>query len=559
MERVRPFFNVFMVNHILKGGWLNVESRGIALPAVILAVSSVASRLLGVLRDWLLAARFGAGPDLDVYFAAFRIPDFIYNILVFGGITVAFLPLFSDYYAKDKDGAWRFANNTLNVFFGFLALLCAVLFIFTPQLVVLVAPGFSPEQLAKTAFLSRIMFLSPIIFGVASIFSGILQYFRKFLAYGLAAIFYNAGIIAGILFLAPSLGILGVGIGVIAGALFYLLVQIIPAFQCGFCYKPVFSLKESSLAKVFGLMLPRTAGIAANQINLIAPTVIGSTLAAGSITVFNLANNVYGLPVGIIGVSYATAAFASFSKTFAAGRMEDLALKFSAAYRQIGYFTVPAAFLLFVLRQLVVDILYYHGQFTHDAALLTAASLGVFCLGIYFASMMPLMFRLFFAFKDTASPTITTVISVVVNILLNYLFVALLAAGPFSDFFRHFFGLSAAGDIGVLGLALAYSLANALQFGLLALLLYRKNAKLVRTAEIIGSFLKTAIAGVFMAIAVYLVIGAMPHAGLLPEMISLAVSSFVATAVYLVSTLLLKSPEIIAIKQVLEKKWNKTN
>ena len=172
---------------------------------------------------------------------------------------------------------------------------------------------------------------------------------------------------------------------------------------------------------------------------------------------------------------------------------------------------------------------------------------------------MPLVFRLFFAFKDTASPTITTVISVAANILLNYLFVALLAAGPLSDFFRQAFGLSATGDIGVLGLALAYSLANVLQFMLLAFLLYRKNAKLVRTAEIIGSFLKTAIAGVFMAIAVYLLIGVMPHVGLSQEMFSLAVSSLVAAAVYLVSTLLLKSPEIISIKQVLEKKWSKIN
>jgi len=159
-----------MANLFLNGGWLNVESRGIAIPAIILAVSSVASRLLGVARDWLLSERFGASADLDAYFAAFRIPDLIYNLLVFGGIVVAFLPLFSDYYAKDKAAAWRFANNLLNVFVALLVLVSVVLFVFTPEMVVMVAPGFTAAQLAKTAFLSRIMFLSPIIFGIASIF-----------------------------------------------------------------------------------------------------------------------------------------------------------------------------------------------------------------------------------------------------------------------------------------------------------------------------------------------------------------------------------------------------
>lgn len=547
-----------MSNHFLNGGLLNLETRGIAAPAAILAAAAVASRALGVLRDWLLAARFGAGSDLDVYFAAFRIPDFIYNILVFGGITVAFLPLFSDYFQKNKDDAWRFANNTLNVFLGFLVLLCAILFVFTPQLVALIAPGFTSGQLAKTAFLSRIMFLSPIIFGIASIFSGVLQYFRRFLAYSLAAVLYNAGIIAGIIFLAPSMGITGVAAGVIAGALFYLLIQIIPALECGFRYRPVFNLKEKSLARAFSLMLPRTAGIAANQINLIAPTIIGSTLAAGSITVFSLANNIYAIPVGIIGISYATAAFASFSKSFSEGDRVGLAKKFSAAYRQIGYLVIPATILLFILRQPVVDILYYHGQFTYDAALLVSASLAFFCFGIYFAALTPVLFRLFFSLRDTATPTITTVVSVAANVALNYLFVAAFAGGLPADFARQAFGLPGAGNIGVLGLSLAYSAANALQFALLVFFIYKKDSRLVMTREIAVSLLKSAVAGIFMAVAVYLVIGALPWSGIFQELFALALASATGGAVYLAISSLLGSPEIIIVKEILSKKWNQS-
>ena len=531
-----------------------MESRGIAIPAIILAVSSVASRLLGILRDWLLSERFGASADLDVYFAAFRIPDLIYNLLVFGGIVVAFLPLFSDYYAKDKEGAWRFANNTLNVFLALLVLISALLFVFTPQMVAWIAPGFSAAQLAKTAFLSRLMFLSPIIFGIASIFSGILQYFQRFLAYSLAASLYNIGIIAGIIFLAPYSGITGVALGVIAGALLYLLVQVLPATKCGYHYQPIFRLGEPSLKRVAGLMLPRTLGIAANQINLIAPTIIASTLAAGSITVFNLASNIYAIPVGIIGISWATAAFASFSKSYTDGRFEELAQKFSVSYRQIGYFVVPASFLLFVLRQPIVDILYYHGQFSHEAALLTSASLGVFCLGIYFASMMPVIFRFFFSICDTATPTLSTLVSVVANIILNYVFVGMLAQGPLAEMARRIFGLPATADISVLGLALAFSAANALQFAVLAVMVSLRKEIPVRFWPLAKSLLKTCIAGIFMAVAVYLVSGALPQGNTVRELLSLAVLAGVGAAVYILATVMLKSPELIPLKRYLRRK-----
>lgn len=538
----------------MNGGLLNSESHGITIPAIILAVSSVISRLLGILRDWLLSERFGAGTDLDVYFAAFRIPDLIYNLLVFGGVVVAFLPLFSDYYARNKEAAWRFANNTLNVFLGLLVLASAVLFIFTPQFIEAIAPGFNSEQLEKTIFLSRMMFLSPIIFGIASIFSGVLQYFRKFLAYSMAASLYNLGIIIGILFLSPYLGITGVAVGVIIGALMYLLIQVIPAVECGFCYKPIFNLKEPSLRRISKLMLPRTLGIAANQINLIIPTAIGSTLAVGSIAIFNLANNIYSIPVGIIGISWATAAFASFSKSYTEGKLDELAEKFAASYRQIGFFVIPASFLLFASRQPVVDILYYHGQFDYKAALLTSATLGVFCLGIYFASMMPVIFRLFFSIRDTATPTWSTLISVAANIILNYVFVGMMAGGDLAITLRQIFGIPAGVDISVLGLALAFSVANILQFAVLAAVLVLKKEIPIRFFPLFESLLKTYIAGIFMAVAVYLLSNVLPSGDTIRQLINLIIILSVAGIAYFLAVLILKSPELDSLRLFLKNK-----
>lgn len=218
----------------------------------------------------------------------------------------------------------------------------------------------------------------------------------------------------------------------------YFLIQIIPAINCGYHYQAIFDLRAPSLKRAISLMLPRTIGIAANQLNLIAPTIIASSLAAGSIAIFNLASNIAAIPVGIIGVSWATAAFASFSRLYSQKQYSQLAQKFCESYCQIGYFIIPASFLIFILRQPIVDFLYYHGQFSHQAALLTSASVGLFCLGIYFSSIMPLLFRLFFATRDTASPTWSTIISVTVNIVLNYAFVQALTSGPFADFYGTF-------------------------------------------------------------------------------------------------------------------------
>jgi putative peptidoglycan lipid II flippase len=185
------------------------QTKNITSAALILAGSSLISRILGLLRDRLLAGAFGASPNLDVYFASFRIPDFIYNILIAGGVVVALVPLFSEYFIKDKKEAWDFIDNTLNVFLFFLIFVSLLVGIFAPLIIKIITPGFTQEQISLAVVLTRLLFLSPIFLGLSSIFSGILQYFNRFLAYGLAPVFYNLGIIFGIIFLAPFLGILG--------------------------------------------------------------------------------------------------------------------------------------------------------------------------------------------------------------------------------------------------------------------------------------------------------------------------------------------------------------
>jgi putative peptidoglycan lipid II flippase len=319
----------------------------------------------------------------------------------------------------------------------------------------------------------------------------------------------------------------------------YLAVLIYPAAKSGFAWRPVFDFKAKSLKKIIFLMIPRTFGIAANQINQIIAVSVASLLQPGSIAVFNFANNLYGVPVGIFGISYANAAFGQFSKDRAGSNFTAVAEKFSTALRQVAFIVVPASFLIFFLRDNLVSLIYRHGAFTNESAVLTSASLGIFCLGIYFASAMPLFFRLFFAFCDTLTPTISTLASVAANIAMNFYFVALLAGfsapgGP----------LGGAGDISVLGLAIAFTLANILQFLVLAVAIRVKLPKTVKSGEVAFSFAKVFLASLTMFVALYFINANILFAARLGEFWFAASISVIAVIIFLLSAMIFRCPEL---------------
>lgn len=478
--------------------FFNSETKTITSAAGILAISTIISGILSLIGDWLLAKTFGASANLDIYFTAFKIPDLIYNILIAGGIIVTFLPLFSEYLSRNEKEAWQFCSNLLNLFLFSVILLSLILFIFTPHLVKLIAPGFGSEQLRKTIFLTRILFLSPILLGLSNIFSGILQYFNRFFVYGLSPIFYNLGIISGILFFAPRLGILGVVLGVILGCFLHLFIQIPSAKSCGFRYEKIFNFRDSRIKKVFLLMIPRAFGVSAQQINLIVITAIASTLATGSISIFNFANNIQNFPIGIIGVSFAIASFPVLSKAWAKNQKGEFIEKFSLTFRKVILFVIPASILMFVLRNQIVNIFLRHGQFSFESARLTSASLGLFSFGIFASALIPLIFRAFFSFQDTKTPTLVAIFCVILNIVLSFYFTNFL---KLSNFFQNFlkvnFSLQGIKDISVIGLPLAFSITAIFQFIILMIFL-KKRIENLNLKEIGVPSLKIILAGIFM-------------------------------------------------------------
>jgi putative peptidoglycan lipid II flippase len=481
----------------------NSQTKTITMAAVLLFFSGLASKFLAFIRDRLLAGTFGAGEELDIYFAAFRIPDFIYGILILGGISAVFLPVFSEHFQKDKEKGWQLASNVLNCFLVLLIFVCSLLAVFTPFLIKFIVPGFEGESRELAIVLTRIMFLSPVLFGISSIFSGILHYFNRFLIYSLAPVLYNAGIIAGIIFFFPIFGLKGLAFGVILGALLHLLIQIPPAKAAGFKYGKIFDFKSPGLVKIFRLMVPRTIGTAAYHLNLIVITAVASTLAAGSITVFNLAHNLSYAPIGLVGTSFAIASFPVLSKNWAAGLKEKFSSNFFGTFRHILFLIIPASVLIFLLRAQIVRIILGTGKFSWDDTRLTAACLGVFCLGIFALSCIPFLSRVFYSLYNTRTPVKIGIFSVLLNIGLAFSLINVLSsANFFRSFLVNLLKLQGIGQIQVIALPLALSLAAIVQFFLLLFFL-KREIKEIRFKDIFDYFKKIFLTSLIMGIFVY--------------------------------------------------------
>ena len=461
---------------------LNGKSQTITAAAVIIALAHLASRILGLLRDRILAGEFGAGAELDVYYAAFRVPDLVFNLIVMGALSAGFIPVFTHYMSRldNNKRAWQLANNVLNVGLVLLIFISLVLIFLAPQIVPLITPGFNAEQMAKTIDLTRLMFLSPLFLGISSLFGGILQSFKRFFVYSLAPILYNVGIIIGAVFFVDIWGLRGLAYGVILGALMHLLIQVPTSYYLGFKYKLFVNLASGGLKKIGKMMIPRTLGLATAQINLLVITIIASTLEEGSITVFSFANNLQFFAVGFFGISFAIAAFPTLSEFAGKNKSEKFIKTFSSTAREILFFIIPVTVIFLTLRAQIVRAVLGAGRFDWQDTILTLETLGFFSISMFAQSLIPLVSRSFFAFQNTVTPFVIGLVSAFVNIILCY------ALTPI---------------YGVAGLALAFSLSSIMNLALLWVSLRFKLGNL-DDLKIIVSVGKISLAAFFMGIVI---------------------------------------------------------
>ncbi len=507
------------------------ETNGIAAAAFVVGAASLASRLVGVLRDRELASTFGAGPILDAYYAAFRIPDFLYNLIILGALSAGFIPVFSEYLStRASREAWKLAEQVLTVVGATMLVVCALLALFAPLIVPFTVPGFSGEQLDLTIRLSRIMFLSPLFLGLSAVMGGILQATRRFVAFSLAPVVYNLSIIAGVLVLAPRLGIEGVAWGVVIGAFLHFAIQAAIGLRLGVRRIPWPSFHHEGVRRIVKLMLPRAAGLAVSQVNLFVLLLFASALPAGSIAVFTLATNLQSFPVGLIGVSFAVAAFPFFTAAANRNNRSEFDSAFESAARKIMFFILPATALFFLLRAQIVRLALGAGVFDWNDTIRTATVLGVFLLSLLGQSIVPLLARAFYAYQNTMTPLWIGIVSDIVNLGL-----ALALRGPY----------------GIVGLAIAFSVATYVNAGLLFVAFERRYGRFEKR-RFLASFAKSAAASAAILLAGYPVrqlLGTLfPLRMFWQVALQAGVSGFIGLAAFFFVAWLVKSPELLELR-----------
>lgn len=487
--------------------FLNKEFHGVNEAALLLGGFSFLSQLLGLLRDRTLAHVVGAGPTLDIYYAAFRIPDFLYiSIASLASITVL-MPFLMDKIDSVDDGkekARKFLNNIFSAYMLFMVVVSLIVAILMPYIGKYIAPGFSESQLGALTTMSRIMLLSPIFIGLSNLLGTVTQMFKNFFIFSLSPVFYNIGILAGIIFLYPIFGVYGLGLGVIIGACLHLLVQIPTVINHGLFPRFVSRIVWKEVFEVMKLSLPRTLTLSCNSLAFIVLIAMASTLKSGSISLFTFAYNLQSVPVGIIGISYSVAAFPILVKSFSMKDMGKFVEQMTSAARQIIFWSLPVAVLLVVLRAQIVRVALGSHSFSWSDTRLTAASVALFIISLVSQGLVLLLVRGYYATGNTKKPLIINIFSSVMVVIFAYIFIHLFKNSP--ALLISLESLLRVSDVSgtiMLALPLAYALGSLLNFFLLWIY-FKRDFLSDTSSKIFRTFIESSIGALVMGIVAYL-------------------------------------------------------
>jgi len=446
---------------------LNRKSSSILSAATIIAASFLLSAFLGLVRNRLLAARFFGGleGDLDVYFAAFIVPDTIFQLLVVGAVSAAFIPIYQGYLKKSVKKANFMANVALTLVTTTLLVLSIIIAIFARPFSQILS-HYTGSQLDLMVNLIRLMSIAQIFFSISSFLTGILQAHRRFLIPAIAPLFYNLGTILGILILTPYIGIYAAAVGVIFGSFLHVIVQLPAAIHTGYLLKFRLRFNHKGVRRMLRLMPPRSFSLALVQVERIVSLNIASALSAGSFTIFNFARQVYVLPISLFGVSLGQASFPTLAEEALNKDKTKFADTLGKTILQIFFFCLPAAILILILRVPIVRIIFGARNFPWEATLLTGKALAIFSLSIAPQAAVQLLTRAFYAQKNTRTPLIINIVTLILFIVTSYLFTYTFSWG-------------------ILGMSTAMSLSNAINFLILYLTIRATLPSLGITQEII--------------------------------------------------------------------------
>jgi len=435
-----------MWKNLLKNGsdLLTRQQKNIFSAAVVIMLMIAASRILGLARNRVLAHFFTA-EELSLYFAAFRLPETIFEILIFGTLASAFIPTFTSYLSKNQEKeAWYVVNSAINITLVFFLFLAIFILIFSNTLYKVITPGFSLSQVGVIANLARILLLAQAFFILSYFLTAVLESFQRFLIPALSPLFYNLGIILATIFLAKKLGIYAPTIGAVVGAFFHFFIQLPLAFHLGFKPSLVFDFSHPGIKKIGRLALPRVLELSFLQLSKGAELFLASLVSSGAYTYYTFANSLQLLPVGLFGTSIAKAALPSLSYKAVRESKEEFKETFYSLFRQIIFLTLPISVFIAALRIPLVRLVFGAANFTWESTVQTGLALSAFCLGITAQSLIYLLTRAFYALHDTKTPVKISIFAISLGILMGAIFILIL-------------------KLPIWSLALAFSLSSFLQ------------------------------------------------------------------------------------------------
>ncbi len=454
-----------ILNFVYKG------FNGLHEAALLLAFSALGSQVLALFRDRLLAGRFGAGMKLDIYFASFRIPDFVYVFAVSLIISVSVLiPMFLEKLSGGKNTederrkeALSFINSVFTIFIIVIFSLAIILFFLIPYIAKFIAPGFGESDMKELIVLTRILLLSPVFLGFSGILSSIVQSFNKFFIYALAPIFYNLGIIFGIIFLYPIFGLRGLVFGVLLGAFLHFAIQIPIVYKIGFLPRFEIVKNFSDIGKIIKLSFPRALDLLVTQSVITIFVALASKISIGSIAIFTFAFNLQSVSLSVIGVSYSVAAFPTLARFFTENKREEFLNHILIAGRHIIFWSVPLTGIFIVLRAQIVRTILGTGAFNWADTRLVAAALAVFIFSLVSQCLVLLFIRGYYASGENKKPIIIDIASSVIIIFSAFIFIKLFNFFPsIRIFFEDILRVNGVRGSGILVLPIAYSLGTLL-------------------------------------------------------------------------------------------------
>lgn len=486
--------------------FINREFTGINEAALLLGGFAFLSQLLGLIRDRMLASVIGPGPVLDIYYAAFRIPDFLYiSIASLASVTVL-LPFLMDRIKGGESGkkAREFLNNIFTAYMLFMVSASILIVLLMPYIAKYIAPGFTESQTSSLITTSRIMLLSPILIGLSNLIGSVTQLYRNFFIFSLSPIFYNLGILLGIIYLFPFLGVYGLAIGVIIGAFLHLLVQVPTVIKHGLFPHLIFKINWTEIYQVMKLSLPRTIALSANSFAFIILIAMASNLKEGSISLFTFSFNLQSVPVGIIGISYSVAAFPVLVKSFSLKDMDKFIGHILSAAKQIIFWTLPFIALIAVLRAQIVRVVLGANAFSWSDTRLTAAAIALFIISLASQSLVLLFVRGYYAASKTKKPLIVNVFSSFMVIVFAYLILSIFNNYPNTlSSLESLLRVRGVEGTSMLALPLAYAMGSLLNFFLIWILFKRDFIK-TGQSMLYKTFLQVLLGAVTMGLFAYI-------------------------------------------------------